>query len=116
MDASSFQFHDKQQVIRDKSASCPHFIGCEIDGGQHVPMRFEKCGPSRLSLPITGRLNAMLFENVTDRCVADVITDVGQSPLDSIETPRPILLGESQHQIHNNLSYTRAARFILMAI
>ena len=44
---SRLQFHDEQQVERDKTALRPDFDRCEVDRGQHVPMALDECRPAR---------------------------------------------------------------------
>ena len=44
MNAAGLQLHNKQQVIRDQSASGPDLNGRKVDRRQHVLMRFEERG------------------------------------------------------------------------
>lgn len=46
----------------------------------------------------------MLFEDVTDDGIRDVVTKVGQRALDPIESPGRILLGETNDQVNNHLA------------
>ncbi len=54
----------------------------------------------------------MLFENVADGLIRDVVADVGPSSLDPIVSPRRILLGQSHDKLDNFLTDSRPADFL----
>ena len=79
-------------------------------------MGLDKRRPRRLSLPVRRGLDSVLFENIADRRVGDVITDVGQGPLDPVVTPGRILLGLAKDQIDDDLADSRATWLLLLPI
>ena len=44
------------------------------------------------------------------------MADIRQRSLNPVETPAGILLGETQHEIHDDLTDARTARFLLTTI
>lgn len=65
---------------------------------------------TQLLLAIGRWLDAIPFQNVADRSIGDVITDIRQRALDAIAAPTRILLGESYDMIDDDLAYARTAR------
>ena len=66
MHSPRVQLHHEQQVERHQSAFGPYFDGCKVDRRKHVPVRFEKRGPRRLSLTIRHGFDAVLLEDVAN--------------------------------------------------
>ena len=58
----------------------------------------------------------MGFEDVADGRIADMVTNIGQRALNTIEAPVWVFSGESQYKIHDDLPHTRSSRLILSAI
>jgi len=51
--------------------------------------------------------NAVCFKNIADGRVADAVANIRQGSLNPVVTPGRILLGKSQHEIHNDLPHAR---------
>ncbi len=85
------QFHYEEQIVRDQATLAPDFDGGEIDGGEHVPMRFQKRLPGGLPLTLRGWLDAMLLQDVPHGRVGEAMAEVGERPLNAVVAPTGIL-------------------------
>jgi hypothetical protein len=77
------EFHDEEQVECDQPALCLNLDRGEIDGGQNIPMDFEKSLPSRLSLSLRHGLDAMDLQDIADGRVGDLVVLIGERTLDA---------------------------------
>ena len=110
VNTSSRKFHDEQQIVGDEPAYCPVFNGGEVDGREHIPMRLDERLPSCLTLSIWSRFDPMLFENVADGSIGNVIANVRQRALDPVVSPVQVFLGEAKDQIDDDLPLTAKSR------
>ena len=117
VDAAGLELHDEQQIEGDQAAFRPDFHRREVDGRQHVPVGLDEGRPRRLSLSLTCRFDAVLFQDVTDGLVGDLVAEVGQRSLDAIVTPGRILACHAEHQLDDFLGHGRTAdRLALVAV
>ena len=114
LDAASFQFHHKQQVECNKSASGPDFDSGEVDGRQDIPVSLQECGPGRMLASVRGWLDAVSLENVANGCVRDAVADVGQRALNAIATPAGILFRKPNREVDDHLANVGASRLSLV--
>jgi hypothetical protein len=91
VNAPGSQLHDEEEIERHQPALRPHLDCCEVNRRQDVPMGFEKGGPRCLSLAVRRRLDAMLFEDIAHGLVRNLVSQVGQRPLDTVVAPSRIL-------------------------
>ena len=103
VNASSRKFHDEEQIVGYEPTFCPDFNGGEVDGCEHIPMRLDERLPSCLALPIWSWFDPMLFENVADGSIGNVIANVRQRALDPVVSPVQVFLGEAKDQIDDDL-------------
>ena len=103
VNASSRKFHDEEQIVGDEPTFCPDFNRGEVDGCEHIPMRLDERLPSCLALPIWSWFDPMLFENVADGSIGNVIANVRQRALDPVVSPVQVFLGEAKDQIDDDL-------------
>ncbi len=85
----------------------------EIDRGRHVPVGLDKGFPCRLPLAIRRRFNAVSFEDIADRPVGNVVSQVGRGPLNPVVAPRRVFVCDAKDQLFNLIAYRRPARFLL---
>ena len=78
VNAPSLQFHCEEKIEGHQAAFRPDFDGREVDRGEYVPMSLQERGPLSLSFSVRRRLNPMLLEDMANRCVANVVADIGQ--------------------------------------
>ena len=71
----------------------------KFDRRQHVPMCFEECRPSGLTLSLGSRFNSVGLQDNANRGVGDVVSDVGQRTLDAVVAPSRVFPTESQDEI-----------------
>jgi hypothetical protein len=88
--------HDEQKVIRYQTMLRPDLDGGEVNRPENIPVGLEKSLPSGLMLSVRCRLDAVCFENISDGCVGDPVSKVGERPLDAIVAPGGILLGNAE--------------------
>src|SRR5215471_8948347 len=67
----------------------------------------DELPPRHGLLALGSRWDAMAFEDVADRLVADRIAQVGQGPHDAVIAPRAILPGHPHHHIFDLLVNAR---------
>jgi hypothetical protein len=83
----------------------------EVDGSHHVPVRFQKRVPRSRPLANRCRFNAVLFQDVANRRVRDVIADIVQGAPDPVVTPGRILAGKLQSEVDDVLTDPRPTFF-----
>ena len=86
VDATCFQLHDKEQIESGQAALGPDLHGGEVNRSHHVPVRFQKRVPRPCPLANQCRVNAVLFQDVANGGVADVVSNIGQRALDPVIT------------------------------
>ena len=84
---TSRHFHHKKQVERDQSTFGPDFNRREVDCSQNVPVGSKEGFPSGLTLPLSHRLDAVFFQDVSDGLIRDFMSEVGQRSLNTIVAP-----------------------------
>jgi len=86
------------------------FESGEVDGCQHVPMRLQKRRPIHRALSTWRWLDTVVFENVANGLVRDIMPQIGQGSLYSIISPRRILAGHLDHKIDDFLAGSWSSR------
>jgi hypothetical protein len=76
----------------------PEFDGREFDGGQHVPVGLDERGPGRPPLTLGCGLDAVRFQDVADRRVRHVVTQIRERALNACVSPAGILPRQQQHE------------------
>src|SRR5450759_4087184 len=62
-------------------------------------MPAQKLFPRRLPAPLRRRLDPVPRENLSDRAAGNLVTQIGQRPLDATIAPIPVLFGHSHYQV-----------------
>jgi hypothetical protein len=88
----------KKDVIGQQVAGRPDFNRKEIRGNHHLLMRFQKRPPRSAFLPIRCQFYAMPFQDILDRVRCNDVTEISESALDSVITPRGILARHADYQ------------------
>ncbi len=96
--APRFEMDREQQIKRDQPVTRPNLDRRKINRGQDVPMRFEKCTPSRLTAAFWCQFNSVFAEDIADRLVGNRMGEIGQRPSDAVVAPRRILTGDAKDQ------------------
>ena len=105
VDAAGLQLHDEQEIEGHQAAFRPDFDGGEVDGRQYVPMGLDERGPGSLTLSIACRFDAVLFEDVADGLIGDLVAQIGQCTLNAVVTPGRILACHAEHQLDDFLGH-----------
>src|SRR5712691_6156543 len=74
-------------------------------------MDADELPPRHGLLPLRGRWDAVVFENVPYRLVTDGIAQIDQRPHDAVVAPRAILSGHPYHQGFERLVNPRTANW-----
>src|SRR2546428_10919107 len=82
----------------------------EFAGHDLMPMSLEELFPGRLPRSFRRWLDAVPFQNVPDRVVCQIVTQVGQCSLYPSIAPGAILLSHADSQSSNFLTRWRPAR------
>ena len=93
----------KQQIIGDQSTFRPHFHGREINGCRWSPRTLEKRRPRIVRLRSWSRFDPVPLEDVADRLVGHLVSDVGQGVGDPVVAPGGVFFGELQNQVDDFL-------------
>lgn len=104
LDTPRFQVHHKQQIVGDQPSQTPDFNRREINRRQHGPICLQKL---LLACPLFSRwprFNPICIQHVSDALSRNVITDIGQRPLDSIVTSGGVVFRKPQNQINEFLT------------
>src|SRR5919106_5209013 len=78
VDLSSLHMDKEEDVIRHQPAQGPHFGGEEVRGPQHIHVRTNKCLPGRGFATLWRCRYAPTLENIADRLIADLVTQMSQ--------------------------------------
>jgi hypothetical protein len=81
----------------------------EVGGPSHVPMHTDKLPPRHGRFALRGWWDAVPFQDVAHRLVADAIAQVGQGPHHAVIAPRTILAGHPHHEVFDLFRHTRTA-------
>jgi hypothetical protein len=92
------QAHRDEDVQRGQPVHCPPLDGREVDGRDGVPVRFEKRLPSCHPFPNRGWFDAVLFEDIPDGSVRDLVVEIGERALDPVVAPGRVLPGHAQDE------------------
>ena len=109
---ASLEFHHKQQIERDEPSRCPDFDCGKVNGGEDVPMSLNERLPRCFPLTRGCRFDAVLFEYISYRFIADGMTYILNCSRDPIVAPRRILSSESDHQFPHFVGQWRPSRFL----
>ncbi len=110
--ASRFKVDREQEIKRDQPVSSPNLDGRKVNRGQNVPMRLEKCSPSRLSAAFRCGLDAVFAKNISNRFVGNDMAEIFQRADDAIVTPIRILPRHAEHQLLDLVADRRPTFFL----
>ena len=108
-DAPALQVEKEQHVLRDEATPSENFDGEEIRAGENCHMRSDKILPGRVLAAFRRRGDAMPLEDVSDRLIRNVVTEVGQCAGNPIVAPTGILLGHTDDERLDRGIYTRTS-------
>src|SRR6267143_6810758 len=99
--ASSRQFHKAENDQTGQTGSLRRSHREEYGGHDLMPMSLEELFPGRLPRSFRRWLDAVPFQNVPDRVVCQIVTQVGQCSLYPSIAPGTILLSHADSQSSN---------------
>jgi hypothetical protein len=87
---------------RDREPTpAPHLTGEEVRSQQDIEMETDELPPRHGRFALRGWWDAVTFQDVAHRLVADAIAQVGQGPHNAVIPPRTILSGHPHHEVFN---------------
>ncbi len=104
------QFHDEQDVVRDKPSQRGHLDREEVSSGQSPPVRLQKCTPRRSFTSFVSGLDSVFLEDVRDRSSGDFVAEIAESAFDSGVPPSRVLSSHAKHQVANVLHHAWSSR------
>src|SRR5215813_7946612 len=79
--------------------SAPYLIVEEVRGPQYVEVDTDELAPCHGLLALRRGCEAVTFENVAHRLIAERIAEMGQGTHDAVIAPRAVLPGHPRHQV-----------------
>ena len=95
---SAAQVDEEQHIVGDQATPRPDLGGEEIGGHQHIHVGADERLPCGRLLPLWRWNNAMAFQDVPDRLVADGVPQMRQRTGNAIIAPGAVFLGHANHQ------------------
>ncbi len=95
MNSSRFEFHNEEQVKRDQPSPGPHLNCRKIDRAQHIPMCFDERLPGGLVHALSCVIDSIIFEDVGNGLIGDLVSQILHASGDLIESPPRIFLGDA---------------------
>src|SRR5712691_10187583 len=88
---------------------CPHRTDEEVRSQQDIEMETDELPPRHGRFALRGWWNAVTFQDVAHRLVADTIAQVGQGTHNAVIAPRTILAGHPHHEVFDLFLNARTA-------
>ena len=88
----------KSTTNRVRPSTGPDVDGEEVRRGDDVPMRLQELGPRRLLHSLWRGFQAVRTKDVGDGASTDLMTEVGQGPLDPRVAPVSVFRGHAHDQ------------------
>ena len=107
LDSASRKFHNEEHDIPNKPEWRPDLHGEEVARSKRIPVISDELVPCRLLRSFGRRLDPVALEDTSDRCLADVVTEVGQRSLDPLVAPGAVLGGHPNRKTPDAASYAR---------
>ncbi len=88
---------------------CANFDAQEVRRCQTFPVSLQKRRPSRVPVPLGCRLDAVLFEDVSDGAASQLMPQIGQCASNPSVPPRGIIKCHAKNEINNRFHDARSA-------
>src|SRR6266567_1515180 len=100
-DASRFQMKKEQNVVGGQATPRQYFNGEEIDSRHYGHVRTNEVRPCCGLAALRSRRNPKPPQNVADRLIGDLMTEVAECSGDAVVTPKRILSRHADDQFHD---------------
>jgi len=109
IDLATTAVEETEEGRHREPTPAPHLTGEEVRSQQDIEMETDELSPRHGRFALRGWWDAVPFQDVAHRLVADAIAQVGQAPHNAVIAPRTILSGHPHHEVFDLFRNARTA-------
>src|SRR3974377_2457949 len=99
--SAALKVNEKQHVVGHQPTQRQHLRGEEISPRQQRQMHPNEGCPACRVLALRGGRQSVALQDIADGLIADLVSQIGQRPRNSVITPVTVLLGHAHDQLLN---------------